>query len=332
MWTLRALKIAAILTPILPAPAGYLLCRIIGCIFYVANLRARRQILDNFRRVMPGSSWFERQHAASRVFVTVITNYYDLLRLRTVDRNRLLDLVDVHGQEHLDHALALGRGVVILSAHMGNFGVVGQFPAVQGTEAAVIAERIDPPELFGYMSRLRSAMGLEVLPPGRDAIGPILRLLRRNGVLLVAGDRDVNHQGMLVDFFGEPASLPPGPILLAMRSGAALIPAFTIRTATRRSSVFVQPPLTLVRTRDHDADLRHNLRTMANCLEQMIRADPGQWAVLQRVWGPPSSYLVNRAEGLGSVTRDIQLPAELARERTSHRSRESNHASDSATR
>lgn len=301
MWTLRALRVASVLTPITPAPIGYLLCRIAAVIFFMVNGWNRRQVIDNLRHVDQQMGWLGYRVAALKVFETVFANYYDLLRFRTVDRERFAELMEVQGRENLDPALQCGKGAIILTAHLGNYSVVGQYPATIGIRSAIIAERVQPPGLFNFMMRLRSASGIDVFPPGREAIPPILRLLRGNGMLLVAGDRDISGQGVTVDFFGEPASLPAGPALLAMRTGAALIPAYTVRTSMRHSIGIIEPPLQLVRSRDREADLRQNVQLVAHALERMIRADPTQWAILQRVWGAPPTRLQQRGEGLGSV-------------------------------
>ena len=313
MWTLRALRIGAFLTPILPAWFGYGLCRVLAAIFYLVKVPTRRQVIDNLRHVNPDRSWLRYQFDAFKVFVTVNANYYDMLRMRSVDRDIFHQLLDVHGSEHLEKALSLGKGVVILSAHLGNFSVVGKYPASIGIRSAIIAERVQPSGLFNYMVRLRSTTGIDIFPPGREAIPPILRLLRSNGVLLVAGDRDVSHQGLDVEFFGETASLPAGPALLAMRTGAALIPAYTIRSSVRRSQVFILPPLELVRSRDRDADLHTNVQTMARALEKMIAHDPTQWGVLQRVWGAPPETIQQRGEGIGPVPTTIPEHGDVPR-------------------
>lgn len=305
MWTLRALRVGSVLTPMLPAWFGYGLCRLLAIIFYFTKIPTRQQVIENLQHVKPGRSWISYQFDTLKVFTTVNANYYDMLRLRSVDRDIFDKLLEVTGREHLDRALEKGKGVIVVSAHLGNFSVVGKYPASIGIRSAIIAERVNPPGLFNYMVRLRSASGIDIIPPGREAITPIIRLLRSNGVLLVAGDRDVSRQGIDVTFFGEPASLPAGPALLAMRTGAALIPAYTVRTSSRRSVVYILPPLTLVKTRDREGDLKTNVQIIANALEKMISHDPTQWGVLQRVWGTPPTTIQQRGEGLGSVPTTI---------------------------
>jgi phosphatidylinositol dimannoside acyltransferase len=307
VWLLRTLRIVAILTPIVPATIGYGLCRILGILFFALNFRARRNVLANLRVVDPRPSWFARQVTAARVCITVVTNYYDLLRLRSVDRNAVLDHVEVEGLEHVHSALERGCGVIIVSGHMGNFSVMAKLPAVLGMRAALIAERVEPAEVYHYMARLRSAMGIEVIPPGPRALRRTLELLNGNGVLLLAADRDVTLRGSEVELFGRTTTLPTGPIALAMKTGAALIPAYTLRETSFHSRVVIEPPIELCNTGCREADLQHNHQLLAANLERMIAEDPGQWAVLQRVWPPTTRY--GRSEGMGSA--DELLPEDI---------------------
>ncbi|HET9014839.1 MAG TPA: hypothetical protein VFN57_04545 [Thermomicrobiaceae bacterium] len=306
MWLLRVLRVGAVLTPLLPPWLAYTLCRIVAVLFFLGNYRTRRQVIDNLRHVEPDASRARRYRDAMRVFMTVVTNYYDMVRLWTVDQDRVLDLFQVEGWDHLTGALSHGEGVIVLSAHVGNFNVVASYPAAAaGFHTAVIAERVEPPPLFDYMAGLRSGIGIDVIPPGSEAIRPLMRLLRHNGILLLAGDRDVVGHGAMTEFFGEPAALPVGPVLLAMRTGAMLVPAYTLRRRRQRSIVHILPPIDLVRTGDWEEDLQQNHRLMARTLERMIAPDPGQWAVLQQIWPPASQYFGDRGEGLGGIPPTI---------------------------
>ena len=306
MWLLRLLRVSAVLTPLVPATIAYQFCKLIGLGFFLVNIRARRNVLENLRRVDPSTTWLRRQFTAARVCITVVTNYYDLLRLRSVDRETVLDDVQIDGLEHVESALGAGRGAIIVSGHIGNFSVMARLPAALGLRAALIAERVEPPSLFHYMARLRSAMGIEVIPPGSSTLRRVISLLKEDGILLLAADRDVTGQGHAVLLFGERTTLPAGPVVLAMKTGAALIPAYTLRTAPHHSTVKIKPELALRRTGEWEEDIRVNMEMLARQLERMIKRDPGQWAVLQRVWPPTTSY--GRSEGLGSADDALSSP------------------------
>lgn len=310
MWTLRVLQVVAFLTPYVPAAIGYTICWFIGVILGGLNVRARRNVLCNLRRVLPTASPIRLRWQALRVFVSVVTNYYDLIRLGHMDRDRVLAMFETEGIEHLTAALTRGRGVIILAAHVGNYNVVPSLPVARGYPTAVVAERVHPEELYTYVNELRASLGVQVIPPGSESLRPIIRLLRRNGILILAGDRDVVGSGMPVPLFGEPARLPTGPVLLAMRTGAALIPAGTVRKGSRRSLAFVEPAIEMVDTGDWDVDLRVNMIRMAEALERMIRRDPGQWAVLQPVWDTTTPADEGAPRAPRRRTRGRQEPAE----------------------
>jgi len=179
-----------------------------------------------------------------------------------------------------------------------------------GYPTAVVAERVHPEELYTYVNKLRASHGVQVISPGSESLRPIIRLLRRNGILILAGDRDVVGSGMPVPLFGEPARLPTGPVLLAMRTSAALIPAGTVRKGSRRSLAFVEPAIDMVDTGDWDKDLRENMVRMAEALERMIARDPGQWAVLQPVWDTTASSSADAPRASGRTAPERQEPAE----------------------
>src|SRR6185437_8487168 len=115
MWTLRALRIASVITPVTPAWFGYGICRIAALLFFLFNVPNRRQVIDNLHHVTPGKRWISYRIDAYRVFKTVNSNYYDLLRFTTVDRDRFSEFMEVRGRENLDPSLECGKGVIILT-------------------------------------------------------------------------------------------------------------------------------------------------------------------------------------------------------------------------
>lgn len=299
MWLFRSLRSFARLVPFIPVSLGNLLCAFIGLVYFLFNVRARRNVLANLANVDPSRNWLWRQATAYRVCVTVVANYYDLLRFRSADHSDALDHINVEGLEHITRARKSGRGVIIVSGHIGNFSVMARLPAALGLPAALIAERVEPPVLYHYMARLRAAMGIEVIPPGPGSLRRVINLLNDNGILLLAADRDVTRHGHPVTLFQRRTSLPAGPVILAMKTGAALIPAHTLRTSSRDSAVVIEPAICLLNSGDWERDINANLELLARHLERMISADPAQWAVLQRVWPPTTSY--GRSEGMGSA-------------------------------
>ena len=102
--------------------------------------------------------------------------------------------------------------------------------------------------------------------------------------MAVLFDRDIHRRGVVLPFFGRPATMPVGAVGLALHTGADLIPCFVHREHGFRYHAYMGPPLSLVRTGDEQEDLRTNTANLLACFEDHLRSDPGQWAILQPVW------------------------------------------------
>jgi KDO2-lipid IV(A) lauroyltransferase len=158
--------------------------------------------------------------------------------------------------------------------------MVGQVVMTRGYTLTLPAEKTDS-EFMHAVNRARQAQGL-VLVPIDSALG-IHRVIRDGGVLGILADRAVTGVGERVEFFGRPALLPSAHVALALRTGAALVPAF----AWRENGMLVariEEPLKLASTGDRDADVRAGVRQFAARLERYVKEHPEQWSVFEPVW------------------------------------------------
>jgi lauroyl/myristoyl acyltransferase len=284
MKTYYLLRIASFLVRFVPPRLAYWLCSIIGGIIFLLNYEIRDAVLDNMGHVLPKASRRLRRVLARRIIRNVVKNYYDVIRLPTMTPDSLERTITVHGIGHLDKALAVGKGVIIISGHIGNFNIVAQLAAARGYKVSVVAEDIEPPKLYDYVNRLRGHFGLKMIKLGSSEVRTIYRLLKNNEALMLAVDRNVTDEDVPTVFFGEYAAMPHGAVALALRTGAALVPGYTVRLPDNTSVVIIDPPLELERTGERDLDVRVNMRKVANTLEKYIIEAPHQWVILQRVW------------------------------------------------
>jgi KDO2-lipid IV(A) lauroyltransferase len=242
---------------------------------------ARQAVRANLRYVL-GRAPPERLVRA--VFRHAALNYYDLLRLPHMDAASLRASVAVRGWEHLEAARAPGRGVLLVTAHLGSVSLVGQMVAVSGCPANVVVEAIQPPELLDLMQALRGSHGITPLPAGPGLLRAIVAALGRNEVVGLLSDRDVLGNGVEVTFFGARTRLPGGAAGLGLRTGAAVLPAFTARRPDGGYLGWFEPPLALVQTGNVRADVETNTERITRTVEAAIRRYPEQWTVFQRVW------------------------------------------------
>jgi lauroyl/myristoyl acyltransferase len=255
---------------VLDAPVG----EIAGTIAYLAAPRARSAVRANLAVVCG------RPELARRVFVAQVRHYVETFRILRLAPARIDDLVDVHGWDHMTRAHGRGRGVVLASAHFGPVVLCGQILTARGLDVTVVVEHKSD-EIGRVIDRARSAMGIKTVET-RSVVG-IGRALRRGGVVGFLADRAVTGVGERVPFFGREALVPSGHVAIALRTGAAFVPAFALREGGRLHA-HIGPELELRRTGDHDADLRDGMARWVGILEHWISRAPEQWSTFERMW------------------------------------------------
>ncbi len=264
--------------PTLPAALDGVLSEVVGSAAYLASPRTRAAVRANLAMVVPGRSG--RELLVRRTFVEQVRNYLEIFRIPRMRPDQLLASVGEEGWEEFARAFARGKGVVLSSGHLGPVSVVGQIMVAKGYPVTLPVER-ETSGMARRINRARTRMGLRFVPTD-SALG-IHRVLRRGEVLAILADRAVTGVGERVGFFGRPALLPSVHVTLAMRTGAALVPAFAGREGGKMVARF-HPAMELAATGDRAADLRENMRRWAAVLETAVRRAPEQWAVFERMW------------------------------------------------
>lgn len=192
------------------------------------------------------------------------------------------------GLPHLDAALSAGKGAILALPHLGGWDFGGAWLVRRGYPLAVVVEPLDPPELLAWFSALRAGLGLKVIPLGPQAGAAVLQELRANRVVALLCDRDIGGGGMDVEFFGERTTLPAGPMTLALRAGAAVLPTAVYFEGDRGHRGEVRPSLATERQGSLRSDVARLTQDLATGLESLIRAAPEQWHLFQPNW--PSDH------------------------------------------
>ena len=267
--------VAEHLLPVLPPASHGPLSELVGTMAYLIATRERDAVRANLAVTAAG-----RRASARRVFVNQVLQYLEVFHIPRLDRRRFERRVRVEGWERFECAHRLGKGVIFASAHFGPIALVGQVLVTRGYSLTLPIEPADS-ELMRAVNRARSAQGFHLVPISA-AVG-MHRVLRQGGVLGVLADRAVSGVGERVPFFGRPTLLPSAHIALALRTGAACLPAFTWREDGLLRAT-IEEPLELRPTGDHDADIREGVRRFAERLETHVRRFPEQWTVFERMW------------------------------------------------
>jgi KDO2-lipid IV(A) lauroyltransferase len=185
------------------------------------------------------------------------------------------------GLEHLVAAKGMGKGIVIALPHIGSWEWGGSFLATLGMPMTAVAEELDPPELFAWFKQKREAIGINIEPLDHHAGRVLLQTLKGGGVVGLLCDRDIQDNGIEVEFFGEMVTLPGGPATLALRTGATLVGAACYSGPGRDHYAVITPPIDAERTGRLRDDVTRVTQAIAIELEGLIRRAPEQWHVLQ---------------------------------------------------
>jgi KDO2-lipid IV(A) lauroyltransferase len=261
----------------------------------------RENVHCNLERVL-GDDAASRtiQQAARGVFRTSARNFCDLLRSPHVDRQDMILSVRFAAADRrlLDQALGERQGVVIVSAHLGAFDLIGKYLHHVGYDLTVVTARTTSRFIFDGVTYLRGHDGPAMVEPTPAGVRRTIQALRQGQCVAILGDRDFLQNGKPTDFFGQATSLPVGALRLARETGALIVPLFTRRVGTAHELV-ARAPIRVAKTTDPEADVAAGLRTLVPVFEEAIRRSPDQWVMFQPVW-PRSPVDPVRAFPVGS--------------------------------
>jgi lauroyl/myristoyl acyltransferase len=256
----------------LPRGAGIALSEVAGKALFSRSTGQRSVVTENLARVLghrPESALV--QAAARECFVLYARYWYETFALRSMPVEEVNRRFTVEGLEHIDSAVAAGRGMVIALPHMGNWDAAGHWLAVNGYRMTAVAEELKPVSVFDLFYRHRRALGMNIVPltEGRRSGEVLVRLLRENHVLTLVADRDLTARGVEVEMFGSPRLLPAGPAYLSLLTGAPLSAA-TVFTTAGGWHCFIGPTLRIERTGETRPDVTLLTRMIAAEFERHI--------------------------------------------------------------
>jgi phosphatidylinositol dimannoside acyltransferase len=279
--------------PRLPERLIYWLCGVGAALALAVAPGVRHGIAANLGHTRPLVRGWRRLVLSRRVLAYVFRHYADLLRLPKLSQAELERRFELTGAEHLDALLAGGGGGIMAVPHCGSFSTVLAMLAGRGYPLVLVVEPIEPPELLATVSELRRSHGLEVLTLGPNAGRDVLRALRANKIVVLAGDRDLASQAIELPFFGAQTSVPSGIARMAQR-GVPVVTAFTAWVPGRSAFTRIDPLLKFEKSAS-EAATEQIARIVLARLEQYIAAFPDSWGVLQPVW-PESGAPAARAK------------------------------------
>jgi KDO2-lipid IV(A) lauroyltransferase len=226
----------------------------------------------------------ERTRLARRFFAHLGRTLFDILKAAHMSAARVRGLIDVEGRDHIDRALSAGKGVLVFSAHYGNW----EFAVSRLAECAPlrpIQRDLDNPYIGRDLERLRRKFGAGTISKF-GAARPVLQALARNEIVFILIDLNVLHSSgpVFVDFFGRPAATTPALAAFHLKTGAPIVPMFCEPGPRGRYRLVFHEPLVFDRTGDHAADVLKITRSCTNMIELKIRERPEPWFWIHKRW------------------------------------------------
>lgn len=287
------LSFCSLIIKIIPRRYLYSFARNIAAVAYHFATKQKRIALESLSIAFAKEKIPEDlEQIAKDCFTYIAKSGVELLFL--TDRLQLLrKRVSIIGKKNLDTALSFGKGVILVSAHFGNFPLMLARLSLEGYEIASIMRPMRDSRVEKIFLGKRKRIKIKTIysQPRKTCVETSIQSLRNNELLFIPLDQNFGTGGVFVDFFGKKAATATGPVVLALRTGAKILPCFIVRQKDDTHKIIFEPPLDLEQGKDNQEVVMRNIQSLTHIIESYIRKYPAEWGWIHRRWkSKPSSY------------------------------------------
>jgi len=249
--------------------------------------RGPQRLAVNLRRVVGPGVGEDDLRALTRAGMRSYARYWlEVFRLPVMSPERIVSGARTVNVEALHAAHQAGRGVIVALPHTGNWDHAGAWAVQIGMPFTTVAERLEPAAVFDRFVAYREGLGMEVLAltgGPRPPFEVLAERLRAGRLVCLLGDRDLSDRGIEVDFFDGRTRMPPGPALLALRTGAPLLPV-SLWYEGRDWGIRIHDQVAVPATGKVGGKVAAMTQQVADAFAEGIAAHPQDWHMLQRLW------------------------------------------------
>ena len=269
----------------IPKSIIHYLGNLLGILIYYIDFTHRRIVKRNLKFAYPEWKDGEICKIAGRIFRNVGITVFEILQMGFFSKEDFLRNIRIKGEEHLKNAVAGGKGVIIISAHLGNWEAASLFsPCYLGYPVTVVARNIESGFVNRRLIKFRSRFGNSVIDK-EGALPEMMNTLRNGKILALLIDQGTKRsEGVELLFFGKKVTVTPAAAMLALRCKSPVIPVFCVREDDRKLTIIIEPPVQIVRTNNLREDLKTNAQIMTDIIEKAVRKYPDQWLWLHKRW------------------------------------------------
>ena len=276
----------------LPLKSVVFFSKLLGTLTFYLYRRFRERVISNLSLAFGR----EKDPKEIRRLAKEIFFHFCLTPLETIyvaanvfPFERFVLRIEIEGKEHLDAALARGKGAIALGAHFGSFTLLGTRLAVEGYPFNLIVNVGRFPNLWGKLAEYQGTVGQQTisLKPTSTSVKKSINCLRRNEIIYMVADEQQRRGGLPVSFFGQTAFTASGPAIFSVKIGAPILPMFVLRTDKFNRTLVIKGPIEFERTTDEKKDIERLTVLFTKAIEETVRQYPSQWTWLNRRWKLP---------------------------------------------
>ena len=268
---------------ILPLRLVYCFAVFLADLHYFFAFRDRRFVKANLRVIFPEAKNKQLRKISKKVFRNFAKYLADFFRFEKLNRAYIDKNIKLENLHYFDQALTAGKGVIVLTAHLGNWELGGVVLAQLGYPFWAVALSHKNKKVNDFFVAQRARKGVNVIAMGK-AIRSCISEIRNNHMVALVGDRDFTEKGIVIDFFNKPTHFPEGPAALSLMTGASIIPGFMLRNSDDTFTLRIEKPVEFSPTGDKAKDLKNLIKVYNGIVEDYIRRYPDQWYVFRRFW------------------------------------------------
>jgi len=275
--------LAGLISRTIPRHFAYWLALRISDLYFFFERQGRSAVMANLKQVMVFKGWHpterELRLTARTTFQFFGKYLVDFFRFQRLDEADIRRLVTIEHPEYIEQAYQAGKGVIAVTAHLGNWEIGGAVLAGLGYPLNVVALRQPSAKLNDFFQKHRRKRGMVVMPLGAS-VKRLIGALRKKEFVALLADRDYSEHKDYTLLCGAPACLPRGAAWLAAKTGAVIMPGFVLRKEDDTFLMKMYPPIIPLPGMSQD-EIQGKI---SKALEDAISAYPHQWFMFQKVW------------------------------------------------
>ncbi|MBT1704177.1 lysophospholipid acyltransferase family protein [Chryseosolibacter indicus] len=272
------------LSLIIPRKVWLNFCGMLGSLAYYFAGKTRRLTIKHLSLAFNDKSAGEIKALAKSTFKMLGKNTGEILRASKIKNIKELEsFLVTHGYENFEKANQKGKGVIFLTCHLGAFDLQVTNMSMRGLNPNIIGTPLKDERLNELLWDYRNAHGAVAIARGKETFR-MIKVLKSGGSVALLIDQDTKVKTVFVDFFGMRAATPAGATIMALKTGAAVVPTYIHLGDDGLQHMHILPEIPLRVTDNEEDDVVYNTQILTNFIEDAIRKHPDQWVWMHERW------------------------------------------------